>query len=73
VLESNTCGSNQAIEDCANFSFSIPGNIVLQEYKIVVEMNFDEAEWIFINHVEIVDSINANNNKSDVTILLLHL
>ena len=64
-LGSNNCG-NLSIEDCANFHFSIPGNIVLQEYKIVVEMSFDEAEWIFINPVEIVDSTSASNNNVEV-------
>jgi hypothetical protein len=54
-LGSNDCGS-LSIEDCANFDFSIPGNIILDDYKIVVEMSFDEAEWIFINPLEIVDS-----------------
>jgi hypothetical protein len=53
-LGSNNCGS-LSIEDCANFTFSIPGNIILGNYKIVVETSFDEAEWIFINPVEIVD------------------
>ncbi|MGE5862434.1 MAG: hypothetical protein ACM31H_01570 [Nitrososphaerales archaeon] len=64
-LGSNDCG-NLSIEDCANFDFSIPGNIVLQEYKIVVEMSFDEAEWIFINPVEIVDSTPIGNNNVEV-------
>lgn len=60
-LGSNNCGS-LSIEDCANFDFSIPGNIILSNYKIVVEMSFDEAEWIFINPVEIVDSTYPSNN-----------
>ncbi|MFB5601160.1 MAG: hypothetical protein ACE5SW_13145 [Nitrososphaeraceae archaeon] len=64
-LGSNDCG-NLAIEDCTNFGFYIPGNIVLQEYKLVVEMSFDEAEWIFINPVEIIDSIYAGTNNVQV-------
>ena len=64
-LGSNNCGS-LSIEDCANFDFSIPGNIILGTYKIVVEMSFDEAEWIFINPVEIVDSTYPSNNNVTV-------
>ncbi len=51
-LADNDCGT-QSIEDCANFDFSIPSNILLQDYKIVVDMSFDEAEWLFINPVKI--------------------
>jgi hypothetical protein len=64
-LGSNNCGS-LSIEDCANFDFSFPGNIILGNYKIVVEMSFDEAEWIFINPVEIVDSTYPSNNNVTV-------
>jgi hypothetical protein len=64
-LGSNNCGS-LSIEDCANFDFSIPGNIILGNYKIVVAMSFDEAEWIFINPVEIVDSTSPSNNNVTV-------
>lgn len=64
-LGSNNCGS-LSIEDCANFDFSIPGNIIFGNYKIVVEMSFDEAEWIFINHVEIIDSTYPSNNNVTV-------
>jgi hypothetical protein len=64
-LGSNNCGS-LSIEDCANFDFSIPGNIILGNYKIVVAMSFDEAEWIFINPVEIVDSTYPSNNNVTV-------
>ena len=64
-LGSNNCGS-LSIEDCANFDFSIPGNIILGNYKIVVEMSFDEAEWIFINPVEIVDLTYPSNNNVTV-------
>ena len=53
-LRSNDCGI-QSIEDCANFDFSMPNNIILDNYKIVVKMSFDEAKWIFINPIEIVD------------------
>jgi hypothetical protein len=52
-LESNDCGST--VEDCADFDFDIPGDIVNQRYKIVVEMDFDEAEWFFINPVRITN------------------
>ena len=64
-LGSNNCGS-LSIEDCANFDFSIPGNIILDNYKIVVQMSFDEAEWIFINPLEIVDSTYSSNNNVTV-------
>ncbi len=64
-LGSNNCGS-LSIEDCANFDFSIPGNIILGNYKIVIEMSFDEAEWVFINPLEIVDSISLSNNNVTV-------
>ena len=52
-LEKNDCGST--VEDCLNFDFDIPGDIVNQRYKIVVEMDFDEAEWFFINPVRITN------------------
>lgn len=52
-LEKNGCGS-QSIEDCADFDFDIPGDILTKKYKIVVDMVFDEAEWIFINPVRIL-------------------
>ena len=64
-LGSNNCGS-LSIEDCANFDFSIPGNIILGNYKIVIEMSFDEAQWIFINPLEIVDSTSPSNNNVTV-------
>ena len=64
-LGSKDCG-NLSIEDCANFEFSIPGNIILQDYKTVVDISFDEAEWIFINPVEIVDSISTGNTNVEV-------
>jgi len=51
-LADNDCGT-QSVEDCANFDFSIPSNILLQDYKIVVDMSFDEAEWLFINPIKI--------------------
>jgi hypothetical protein len=64
-LGSNDCGS-LSLEDCANFNFSILGNIILDNYKIVVDMSFDEAEWMFINPVEIVDSTYPSNNNVTV-------
>jgi hypothetical protein len=53
-LEKNDCGS-QSIEDCADFDFDIPADILTKKYKIVVDMVFDEAEWIFINPVRILN------------------
>jgi hypothetical protein len=53
-LEKNGCGS-QSIEDCADFDFEIPEDILIKKYKIVVDMSFDEAEWIFINPVRILN------------------
>ena len=53
----DNCGSD-SIQDCANFALSIRPNIILGNYKIVVDMSFDEARWIFINPVEILDSAN---------------
>ena len=53
-LESKGCGI-QSIEDCANFDFSIPPNIILNNYKIEIMISFDEAKWIFINPIEIVN------------------
>jgi hypothetical protein len=52
-LGNNDCGL-QSIEDCANFDFYIPYDILVQEYNIVVNMSFDEAEWLFINPVKIL-------------------
>jgi hypothetical protein len=52
-LGKNDCGS-QSIEDCAHFDFDIPEDILTKKYKIVVDMVFDEAEWIFINPVRIL-------------------
>lgn len=66
-LGSNNCGS-LSVEDCAIFDFSIPGNIILGNYKIVVEISFDEAEWIFINPLEIVDSTSPSNNNNNVAV-----
>ena len=53
-LEKNDCGS-QSLEDCAHFDFDIPDDILTKKYKIVVDMTFDEAEWIFINPVRITN------------------
>lgn len=53
-LEDNDCG-DQSIAVCANFNFTIPSDILIQEYKIVVDMSFDEAQWIIINPVRISD------------------
>ena len=53
-LEKNGRGS-QSIEDCANFDFDIPEDIPIKKFKIIVDMVFDEAEWIFINPVRILN------------------
>ena len=53
-FEKNGRGS-QFIEDCANFDFDIPEDIPIKKFKIVVQMVFDEAEWIFINPVRILN------------------
>ena len=52
-LEKNDCGS-ESLEDCAHFDFDIPQDILIKKYKIVVDMAFDEAEWIFINPIRIL-------------------
>jgi hypothetical protein len=54
VLESNECELNQTVEDCANFDFAKPDDMVTKRYKIVIKVNFDEAEWYFINSVRIL-------------------
>ena len=53
-LGKNDCGS-QSIQDCANFDFDIPEDVLTKKYKIVLDMVFDEAEWIFINPVRILN------------------
>ena len=53
-LDKNDCGS-QSIKNCANFDFDVPEDILTKKYKIVVDMAFDEAEWIFINPVRILN------------------
>lgn len=52
-LANNDCGT-KSIKDCANFKFSIPSNILVQNYSIVIDMSFDEAKWIYINPVMIL-------------------
>jgi len=52
-LGSNDCGT-KPLKVCANFNFSMPHDIMNQDYKIVVDMSFDEAQWIFINPVKIL-------------------
>jgi hypothetical protein len=52
-LAYNDCGT-QSIKNCANIDFSIPSNITGQNYSIVLDMSFDEAQWIFINPVKIL-------------------
>jgi len=53
-LQKNDCGS-QSLEDCAHFNFHIPDDILTKKYKLVVDMVFDEAEWMFINPVIIMN------------------
>lgn len=53
-LQKNDCGSH-TLEGCAHFDFDIPHDILIKKYKIVVDMVFDEAEWIFINPVSIIN------------------
>ena len=53
-LQKNDCGY-QSLEDCGHFNFGIPHDILFKKYKIVVDMVFDEAEWIFINPVSITN------------------
>ena len=50
----NEC-SNRSIKDCANFNFSIPNEVLFQNYKFVIDMSFDEAKWLFINPVKILE------------------
>ena len=39
------------------FCFFYPKNTILGNYKIIIEISFDDlAKWIFINPVEIVKS-----------------
>jgi hypothetical protein len=52
-LAYNDCGT-QSIKNCANIDFSIPSNVTGQNYSIVLDMSFDEAQWIFINPVKIL-------------------
>jgi hypothetical protein len=52
-LEDKDCAT-QTIEVCGNFDFSVPADTLLQNYKIVVDLSFDEAEWLFINPVKIL-------------------
>jgi len=54
VLGINEYG-NRSIKDCANFNFSIPSKVLFQNYKFVIEMSFDEAKWLFINPVKILE------------------
>ncbi|MGD1837566.1 MAG: hypothetical protein ACPKPY_05860 [Nitrososphaeraceae archaeon] len=53
ILGSNECSDSETIEDCAEFSFSISDDILLQKYNMVIEIDFDESEWFYINPVSI--------------------
>jgi hypothetical protein len=50
----NDCGI-ETVKKCANFDFSIPPNVTVQNYSIVLDMSFDEAQWMFINPVSILN------------------
>jgi hypothetical protein len=52
-LAYHNCGT-QSIKNCANIDFSIPSNVTGKNYNIVLDMSFDEAQWLFINPVEIL-------------------
>lgn len=52
-IETNDCGAN-TIKVCANFNFTLPSDLLIHDYKIVVDMSFDEAQWFFINPVKIL-------------------
>ena len=43
-----------SIENCAKTVFIIPENLLFQNYKLVIDMSFDEAKWLFINPVKIL-------------------
>ncbi len=53
-LENNEC-STLSIQECADFNFTIPNEAKFQNYKIVIDMSFDEAKWIFINPIRILN------------------
>ena len=53
-LENNECGT-LSIQQCADFNFTIPNDAQFQNYKIVIDMSFDEAKWIFINPIRITN------------------
>lgn len=53
-LENNECGT-LSIQECADFNFTIPNDPQFQNYKIVIDMSFDEAKWIFINPIRILN------------------
>lgn len=54
-LGSKSC-DGQTLERCGtldSYEFFIPSNILIQKYKMVILAYFDEAEWYFINPIEI--------------------
>ena len=53
-LVTNDC-DDQPIEYCAKIDFSLHSNILVKEYKIVIDISFDEARWIFINPITILE------------------
>ena len=53
-LENNECGT-LSIQQCADFNFTITNDAQFQNYKIVIDMSFDEAKWIFINPIRIIN------------------
>lgn len=52
-IKSNKCGA-LSIRECANFNFTIPDNALSENYKIAIDVSFDEARWIFVNPVKIL-------------------
>lgn len=52
-LGNNDCDT-KSIKDCANFNFTVPNHTQFQNYKIVIDMSFDEARWIFVNPIKIL-------------------
>lgn len=46
-LAERNCDS-MPIEECASVDF-LPENVLNQSHKIVIDLSFDEAKWIFIN------------------------
>ena len=48
------CGTGTT-KKCASIDFSMPANLTAQNYSLVLDMSFDEAQWIFINPVKVLN------------------